>query len=182
MLMSTDDRDQRLARRLADLYATDPHFADARPNEAITAAINQPGVRMAELIRTVMEGYADRPALGQRAVHFVTDAETGRTSLQLLSRFDTITYREVWDCVGRIGGALAGDSAHPVRPGDRVAVLGFTSVDYATIDLALIQLEAVSVPLQTSARLPSFGRLSPRPSRVCSLRASTISPTPSSWY
>ena len=151
--MSTDDRDQRLARRLADLYATDPHFADARPNEAITAAINQPGVRMAELIRTVIEGYADRPALGQRAVHFVTDAETGRTSLQLLSRFDTITYREVWDCVGRIGGALAGDSAHPVRPGDRVAVLGFTSVDYATIDLALIQLEAVSVPLQTSAPL-----------------------------
>ena len=27
-----------------------------------------------------MEGYADRPALGQRAVEFVTDPETGRTS------------------------------------------------------------------------------------------------------
>jgi fatty acid CoA ligase FadD9 len=151
--MSTDNRDQRLARRLADLYATDPQLADAQPNEAITAAINQPGVRMPELIRTIMEGYADRPALGQRAVHFVIDAETGRTSLQLLSRFDTISYREVWDRVGRIAGALAGDSAHPVRPGERVAVLGFTSVDYTTIDLALIQLGAVSVPLQTSAPL-----------------------------
>jgi fatty acid CoA ligase FadD9 len=153
MLMSTENRDQRLARRLADLYATDPQFADARPNEAITAAINQPGLRMAELIRTVMEGYADRPALGQRAVHFVTDPETGRTSLQLLSRFDTITYREVWDRVGRIANALADDSAHPVRPGDRVAVLGFASVDYTTIDLALIQLGAVSVPLQIGAPL-----------------------------
>jgi fatty acid CoA ligase FadD9 len=156
--MSTENRDQRLVRRLADLYATDQQFADARPNEAITAAINQPGVRMPELVRTVMEGYADRPALGQRAVHFVTDPETGRTCLQLLSRFDTITYREVWDRVGRIAGALAGDSAHPVRPGDRVAILGFASVDYTTIDLALIQLGAVSVPLQTSA---AFTQLQP---------------------
>jgi fatty acid CoA ligase FadD9 len=153
MLMSTDNHDGRLARRMADLYATDRQFADARPNEAITAAINQPGVPMAELVRMVMEGYADRPALGQRALRFVTDPQTGRTSLQLLSRFDTITYREVWERVGRIAGALAGDSAHPVRPGDRVAVLGFTSVDYTTIDLALIQLGAVSVPLQTSAPL-----------------------------
>jgi fatty acid CoA ligase FadD9 len=153
MLMSTDNHDERLARRMADLCATDPQFADARPNEAITAAINQPGLRMPELVRTVMEGYADRPALGQRAVNFVTDPQNDRTSLQLLSRFDTVTYREVWDRVGRIAGALAGDSAHPVRPGDRVAVLGFTSVDYTTIDLALIQLGAVSVPLQTSAAL-----------------------------
>jgi fatty acid CoA ligase FadD9 len=153
MLMSTDNRDERLARRMADLYATDLQFADAQPNEAITAAINQPGLGLPELVRTVMEGYADRPALGQRAVHFVTDAQTGRTSLQLLSRFDTITYREVWDRVGRIASALAGDSAHPVRPGDRVAFLGFTSIDYTTIDLASIQLGAVSVPLQTSAPL-----------------------------
>jgi fatty acid CoA ligase FadD9 len=149
--MSTDNRDERLARRMADLYATDPQFADARPDEAITAEINQPGLGMPELVRTVMEGYADRPALGQRAVHFVTDPQTGRTSLQLLSRFDTISYREVFDRVGRIANAFAGDLAHPVRPGDRVAVLGFTSVDYTTIDLALIQLGAVSVPLQTSA-------------------------------
>jgi fatty acid CoA ligase FadD9 len=151
--MSTDNHDERLARRMADLYTTDPQFADARPDEAITAAINQPGVPMAEVVRTVMEGYAHRPALGQRAVRFVTEPQTGRTSLQLLSRFETITYREVWDRVGRITGALAGDSAHPVRPGDRVVVLGFTSVDYTTIDLALIRLGAVSVPLQPSAPL-----------------------------
>ena len=151
--MSSDRPDERLVRRLADLYANDQQFADARPNEEITAAINQPGLRMPELVRTVMEGYADRPALGQRAVHFVIDRETGRTSAQLLPRFDTITYREVWARIGRIAGALASDSAHPIRPGDRVAVLGFASVDYTTIDLALIRLQAVSVPLQTSAPL-----------------------------
>ena len=40
-----------------------------------------------------------------------------------------------------------------MSPGDRVAVLGFTSVDYTTIDIALGHLGAVSVPLQTSAAI-----------------------------
>ena len=34
------------------------------PDEAITAAIDQPGLRLPQIVRTVMEGYADRPALG----------------------------------------------------------------------------------------------------------------------
>jgi fatty acid CoA ligase FadD9 len=38
-----------------------------------------------------------------------------------------------------------------VQPGDRVAILGFTSIDYTTVDMALLRLGAVSVPLQTSA-------------------------------
>ncbi len=146
--MSVDSREERLARRIADLYATDQQFADARPSEAITAAIDQPGLRLSQLVRTVMEGYADRPALGQRAVRFVNDGETGRTSVELLPRFETITYRELSDRVGSVAIDLAGD---PVRPGDRVCVLGFTSVDYTTVDMALVQIGAVSVPLQTSA-------------------------------
>ncbi|MDT5409448.1 MAG: fatty acid CoA ligase FadD9, partial [Mycobacterium sp.] len=148
ILVGTDTREERLARRIADLYAVDQQFADARPSEAIAAAIDQPGLRLPQLLRTVMEGYADRPALGQRALRFLNDPETGRTSLELLPRFETISYREVWDRVGAIATALAGD---PVRPGDRVCVLGFTSVDYTTIDMALVQMGAVSVPLQTSA-------------------------------
>lgn len=47
----------------------------------------------------------------------------------------------------------AGDA---VRPGDRVCVLGFNSVDYATIDIALGTIGAVSVPLQTSAAISSL--------------------------
>jgi fatty acid CoA ligase FadD9 len=148
ILVGTDTREERLARRIADLHATDEQFAAARPSETVSAAIDQPGLRLPQLLRTVMEGYADRPALGQRAFRFVNDPETGRTSLELLPRFETITYREVWDQVREFAAALADD---PVRRGDRVCVLGFTSVDYTTIDMALVQMGAVSVPLQTSA-------------------------------
>ena len=77
--MSIATREERLARRVADLYATDQQFADARPSDAVTSAIEQPGLRLPELVRTVMEGYAERPALGQRAVRFVDDPQTGRT-------------------------------------------------------------------------------------------------------
>jgi fatty acid CoA ligase FadD9 len=145
--MSVDTREARLERRIADLYANDAEFAAAKPDEAVSAAAVQPGLRLPDVVRTVIEGYAERPALGQRAVEYVTDS-TGRTTAKLLPRFDTVSYGRLWERVEAFGAALRDD---PIRPGDRVAILGFTSVDYTVVDIALTQLGAVSVPLQTSA-------------------------------
>jgi fatty acid CoA ligase FadD9 len=146
--MSTTTQEERLARRVDDLTASDPQFAAARPNPAVAGALEQPGLRLPQIIQTVLDGYADRPALGQRVVEFVKDPKTGRTTLGLLPRYETITYREVGDRVAALARAWNDGS---VRPGDRVCVLGFNSVDYATIDMALGVIGAVSVPLQTSA-------------------------------
>jgi fatty acid CoA ligase FadD9 len=148
--MSTTTREEQLARRVEELFANDPQFAAAKPNPAVAEALEQPGLRLPQIIQTVLEGYADRPALGQRVVEFVKDPKTGRTSLGLLPRFETITYRELGERVGAVARALTNDS---VQPGDRVCVLGFNSVDFTTIDVALAQIAAVSVPLQTSASI-----------------------------
>ncbi|MBP2452815.1 carboxylic acid reductase [Mycolicibacterium lutetiense] len=145
--MTTETREDRLQRRIAHLHDTDPQFAAAYPSDTVNAAVAQPELRLPAIVKGVLTGYADRPALGQRAVELVTDA-AGRTSAQLLPRFDTITYRQLGDRVQAVTNAWHN---HPVKPGDRVAILGFTSVDYTTIDTALIELGAVSVPLQTSA-------------------------------
>ena len=144
--MSTNTREERLARRVADLHRTDPQFAQALPKEEISHAIEPRDIRLPALMQAVLDGYAERPALGQRAVHLVEDPRTGRTSAELLPHFDTITYAEVADRVHAISNAMT-----EVHPGDRVAILGFTSVDYTTIDMALASHGAVSVPLQTSA-------------------------------
>ncbi|MDT5095753.1 MAG: fatty acid CoA ligase FadD9 [Mycobacterium sp.] len=149
--MSIQESQQRLARRIADLYATDQQFAAARPSDAITSAIDQPGMRLPQIVQTVMDGYADRPALGQRATRLADDPHTGRTTLELLPRFDTVSYRELWARAGAVAAAFSSDPTPAVRAGDRVGVLGFTSVDYTVVDLALIRLGAVAVPLQTSA-------------------------------
>src|SRR5690242_8382634 len=135
--MSTDTREERLARRIAELYANDAQFAAAQSSEAINAALHKPGLRLAQIVQTVMEGYADRPALGQRAVQPATDPRTGRTTTELLPRFDTITYGEVWVRVRAVANALTNVA---VRPGDRVCILGFSSVDYTVIDVALMLL------------------------------------------
>ncbi len=149
MSAPVNTRERRLMRRFEILTSGDPQLVTAQPDPVITAELDVPGMVLTDVMSTVMNGYADRPALGQRAVEFVTDA-AGRTVAQLLPRFDTLTYRETWARVQALAGALAGD---PVQPGDRVATLGFTSTDYAIVDMALSLIGAVAVPLQTSAPL-----------------------------
>lgn len=149
--VETDSQEARLARRTADLYARDQQFSDAKPLAAVTAAITQPGMRLAQIVATVLEGYADRPALGQRAHELTTDSATGRTTRHLLPRFETVTYRELDKRMGDVASAWHHDVDRPLSAGDFVAIMGFTSTDYTVLDLACIHLGAVSVPLQTSA-------------------------------
>ena len=146
--MSTTTQEERLTRRVDKLTANDPQFAAARRDPAVAAALEQPGLRLPQIIQTALDGYAERPALGHRVVEFVKDPKTGRTSVGLVPRFETVTYRELGDRVGALARALTNDS---LQAGDRVCVLGFNSVDYTTIDMALGVIGAVSVPLQTSA-------------------------------
>ncbi|MEZ0052670.1 fatty acid CoA ligase FadD9 [Mycobacterium sp. MAA66] len=149
--MSIDIADERLARRIAELSANDPQFAAALPIEAVAQAVEKPGLRLPEIVQTVLKSYADRTALGQRAVEFVT--ENGRTVAKLLPQYDTITYGELWERVRSVAAALHADG---VKAGDCVAILGFTSTDYTVIDTALGQIGAVSVPLQTSSSASSL--------------------------
>src|ERR1700712_1165725 len=151
-MMSIDNgqaREARLERRVADLYARDEQFAAARPDPAGGTATDKPGLRLPDVVHAVMAAYADRPAVGERAVEYSTDA-AGRTTATLLPRFETISYGQLWKRVQTLAAALRDE---PVAPGERVAILGFTSVDYTVIDMVLMQLGAISVPLQTSAPL-----------------------------
>jgi hypothetical protein len=66
------DNPDRLASRVANPYATDPQFRAAEPIPAVSEAARRPGMRLAPALRTLVDGYADRPALGQRAHEPVT--------------------------------------------------------------------------------------------------------------
>ncbi len=140
-----------LARRVADLYANDEQFRNARPNPAVIEAAGEPGLRLTEVLQILVDGYADRPALGHRRREMVTDTATGRTSTRLLPSFETISYRDLWDRVAALAAALRNDDTAPVNPGDFVATIGFASPEYLTVDLACAYLGLVSVPLQHNA-------------------------------
>ncbi|MUM17156.1 carboxylic acid reductase [Mycobacterium sp. CBMA271] len=145
-----DARRQRLGDRVRRLFAEDPQFRAAKPDTGVDAAVEVPGLRLAQVVATIMDGYAERPALGHRAQDLVTD-DNGQSTLHPLPEFETVTYGELWGMARALASAWYHDPTHPVRAGDFVAMLGFTSVDYTAIDLACIHLGAVAVPLQTSA-------------------------------
>jgi fatty acid CoA ligase FadD9 len=143
--------DERLARRIAELYDTDQQFRAADPIASVIEAARRPGLRLAEVLQTLVEGYPDRPALGYRARELTTDPGTGRTSARLLPRFDTISYRDLWARVSAVAAAWRNDPDYPLNPGDFVATVGFASPDYLTVDLVCAYLGLVSVPLQHNA-------------------------------
>ncbi|CAM3772859.1 carboxylic acid reductase [Smaragdicoccus niigatensis] len=131
--MSAEARNvSAVKERIAQLYAEEPELRAAVPLPEISAAIREPGTSLAQSVETVMTGYADRPAVG-----FRTDDE-----------FTTVSYAELWARVNALAAAWQADS---IRPGDLVAILGFTGLDYTIVDLTCVHRGAVSVPLQTSA-------------------------------
>ena len=135
--LRTAPQDQNMHRvqqpgRLEALRAGDPQFRDSFPLDVVTAAKRQPGLRIAQVVQIVMEGYADRPALGQRARELVTDRASGRRTLRLLPRFDTMTYAELWTRSRALASEWHHNDRYPLKAGDFVCILGFASPDYAT--------------------------------------------------
>lgn len=116
-------------------------------------------MRLARVMADLMERYADRPALGERAKEFPRDAETGRTRVALLPRYELTTFGELWQRVRSVASEWHHHAEHPVRAGDRVAILGFASTEYTTIDLACAHLGAVAVPFQTSSPVPQLNTI-----------------------
>ena len=172
---------ERIERRIADLYANDPQFRNAKPIAEVIEAASQPDLRLAEILQTLVDGYADRPALGHRARELVTDTTTGRTSMRLLPRFDTISYRELWDRVGAIATALRERLDRPGEPGrlrrhDRLRQPRLPDGrpgDAPTSAWCRCRCS-------TTRRSPNSGRSSPRPSPRSSRSAPSTSTSPSS--
>ncbi|QIS19551.1 carboxylic acid reductase [Nocardia terpenica] len=140
----------QLFHRIGDLFERDEQIRGAMPDPEINDELQHADAPLAQTVARVMTGYADRPALRQRSVEYVSD-EDGRRHARLLSRFDTTTYGELWQRVGTVAAAWHGNIERPTRAGDFIAILGFTSVDYATVDLACTYLGVVTVPLQAGA-------------------------------
>ncbi|MGS2586690.1 carboxylic acid reductase [Streptomyces hebeiensis] len=149
--------DDRTDRRIAELRAHDPQVRDALPLPAVDEAIGRPGLTLNKIIATAMEGYADRPALGERARELIRDPATGRAEYRLLPHFDTITYAQLWSRVEALAADLHHDPRQPLRVDEFIAVLGFTSTDFVTVDLTCARLGAVCVPLQSSASAARLG-------------------------
>ncbi|MFE3317008.1 carboxylic acid reductase [Nocardia sp. NPDC059195] len=138
-----------LQRRIEILCEGDAQARAALRDADLSAAVREPALPLAHLVDMVMTGYAERPAFGRRVTELAVDSETGGRTTRLLPRFDTISYRELWDRVGAVAASWHG-GGFGLRPGDLVAIVGVTGGDYATLDLACVHLGVVAVPLQAN--------------------------------
>ncbi|MEU9485637.1 carboxylic acid reductase [Streptomyces decoyicus] len=136
-------------RRITELLTAEPELVERNPLPEVFEATAERGLRLSEIIKRTLAGYADRPALGERAKEFVSVA--GRTEMRLLPHFHTITYGELWLRLCAVAADWYHHPKHPLRSGDFVAVLGFAGTDYTTVDLACSQVGAVAVPLHSNS-------------------------------
>lgn len=149
-------RGERVAARHAALLATDTQYRAAMPLESLGELKKNFALRSSQMMQAVMEAYADRPAVGRRAFRIVVDPASGQRSQQLIERFDTLTYRELWAESRGLASLWQHDEALRVRPGDLVAILGYGSVGFVMTDLACLHVGAASVPLQTNAPMATL--------------------------
>ncbi|MFE6858774.1 carboxylic acid reductase [Nocardia sp. NPDC057668] len=143
--MELDVKKARRERRIADALQ-DPQVRATLGEPGIAARLREPGLELGAIVDTVLSGYADRIALGERAFDAGADGDGARG---LLPEFRTITYGELGARVRALAAVWARSGA--VGTGDFVCTLGFSSADYVTIDLACVRLGAVAVPLQAGA-------------------------------
>ncbi|WP_330230956.1 AMP-binding protein [Nocardia sp. NBC_00508] len=116
------------------LRNTDEQFASSAPSAEVRAAAGDPDLSAAQMIETYLRGYADRPALGHRRS----------------GSFDVITYRQFHSSINCLRARWSAPSGGGLRAGDFVATLGFTSADYAVVDLACTLSGFVTVPLHNT--------------------------------
>jgi len=129
----------------------------ALPHDAaITAAAQSSQLPYDQTIDLFLTGYASRPALGERVYGARADAATGHTVRDYQAEYRTISYQELQGRVKALSMAWRYDQRCSVQVGDFVCIIGFASVDYAIIDLALAYAKAIPVPLSSHHALPEL--------------------------
>ena len=162
--MSTETQEDRLARRIADLYDTDPQFAAAapRPDRQRRRRQSRPAAARRSC-RPSWRATPTGPRSAQRAVDYVDRPgdrpHHGRTAPPLRHHH---LRRAVGPRAGRRRRAARRSRSTPATASPSS---GFTSVDYTIIDIALTQLRrGVACRCRPARRHASCSRSSPRPS------------------
>jgi fatty acid CoA ligase FadD9 len=141
-----------VTRMIGMLTESDPQFRAALPKPEINEIKQRKDYCLAQIVNACMEGYADRPALAQRAIQRTTDPETGRQVLQLQDRFETISYGDLWSRARALASFWHHESDRHLRLNEFVSVIAFAGIDFVTVQLAAIYNGAVTVPLQTNGQ------------------------------
>ena len=139
---------KRYALRLVELAKQDPQVGALYPDKSLFEKAKESDLTLDRTIDVFLEGYGDRPALGQRSYDIITDAQ-GASCRSYQSSYTTITYNELRRRTKAVAMTWRQDP-HRVEPEDFVMIMGFADIDFTTLDMACAYAKAITVPVQSN--------------------------------
>ncbi len=141
---------KRYVLRVLELAETDPEIKQLMPDSTVGERARTPELSVDRAIDTLLEGYAERPALGERKYQIELDEETGSSVRNYLPEYHMVSYRELQSRIHALANTWRHHDKYGVAPDEFVCIIGFASVDYAVIDTACAYAQAVTVPMQSA--------------------------------
>ena len=138
------------SRRGVELAEKDEQIRGLMPSDSVRQAIQKPGLDLAQVTTSLLEGYADRDALGVRSYERRLDPETGQHVRYYLPHYECTTYRELHEMVKALANAFHHHQHCQLNTDDFVVVLGNTSPDFLIVELAAWFKHTTTVPLQST--------------------------------
>ena len=146
--------------RFMAMAAADAQIAGMFPDAEVTAAARTAfDDGLEHMIDTILAGYAEREAIGERAYDIETDTATGRTHRSYRPAFDAISFGDLRERCRNIASAWRHEPELAVAPDENVAVIGFAGTDYAALQIAAVYAQAVFVPLASSTEGADLGQI-----------------------
>lgn len=142
--------EHRYAMRLMQMSKKDPQVGQLIPNNDLREKAMEDGLTLDRVMGVFLDGYTDRPALGERSYEHNQDPITGKRVRNYLPDFKTTSYGEFHDRIKAISMAWRTNEKCLVKPDDFVMIIGFTDLDFLSLDMACTYSKATTVPVQSS--------------------------------
>ncbi|MEP4050627.1 MAG: thioester reductase domain-containing protein [Litorimonas sp.] len=137
---------KRSILRLHDLAEVDPQIAAHRPLDAVKFALNDPDATLLDMVQSVLTNYGNREALGERSYDVITGSDG--SSREYGTSFSTLTYSALERRIKCLANAWRHHPDHKVGVDEFICMIGFSGIDYVSLDLACIFSQTTGVPLQ----------------------------------
>lgn len=140
----------KFADRVLELAKNDSQLAQHMPRANLWEALADDSVPLASNIDRLLDGYGDRPALGEREYTLEDTDGNGQLTRRYGPEFKTVSYTDFRKRIRSIASAWRTPGSFYVCPDEFVCMMGFAGIDYSALDIACLYTQTVSVPVQAN--------------------------------
>ena len=138
------------AERALALASNDSQLRALIPDLQLNEVASADDLTLERILDTLFDHYKDRPVMGRRRYEAKSASGSSEVSRHYLPAFDEITYEELQRRIHALAMAWRNDRRCRLEEDEFIAIMGFSGIDFVTIDYACPFAHTVSVPIQSS--------------------------------